>query len=72
MPEVTGFDVVRELGSDPATAGIPILVITAKEVTALDRQVLNGDTDHAIHIIEKAGFNRADFMAEVRRALPRR
>ncbi|MBC7561010.1 MAG: response regulator, partial [Dermatophilaceae bacterium] len=72
MPKVSGFDVVHALGSDPATAGIPILVITAKEVTALDRQVLNGDTDHAIHIIEKAGFNRADFLAEVRRALPPR
>jgi PAS domain S-box-containing protein len=72
MPEVSGFDVVHELRSDPATAGIAILVITAKQVTALDRQMLNGDTDHAIHIIEKAGFNRADFMAEVRRALPRR
>src|ERR1039458_8696353 len=70
MPEVSGFDVVHQLRSDPATAGIPILVITAKQVTALDRQALNGDTDHAIHIIEKAGFNRTDFMAEVRRALP--
>jgi len=72
MPEVSGFDVVHALKSDPATAGIPILVITAIQATALDRQVLTGDTDHAIHIIEKAGFNRADFMAEVRRALPRR
>ena len=70
MAEVSGFDVVHALKSDPSTADIPILVITAKEVTALDRQVLNGDTDHAIHIIEKAGFNRTDFMAEVRRALP--
>jgi CheY-like chemotaxis protein len=72
MAEVSGFDVVHELRADPATAGIPILVITAKEVTALDRQVLSGDPDHAIHIIEKADFNREDFMAEVRRALPRR
>jgi CheY-like chemotaxis protein len=70
MPEVSGFDVVHQLRSDPATAGIPILVITAKQVTALDRQVLNGDTDHVIHIIEKAGFNQSDFLAEVRRALP--
>jgi PAS domain S-box-containing protein len=70
MPKVSGFDVVHKLGSDPATAGIPILVITAKHVTATDRQALNSDPDHAIHIIEKSGFNRADFMAEVRRALP--
>ena len=70
MPEVSGFDVVHLLRSDPGTAGIPILVITAKQVTALDRQALNGDTDHVIHVIEKAGFNRTDFMAEVWRALP--
>jgi len=72
MPDVTGFDVVRALRSDPGTAGIPILVVTAKQVSALDRQVLNADPSHAIHIIEKAGFNRTDFLAEVRRALPRR
>jgi CheY-like chemotaxis protein len=70
MPEMSGFDVVHLLRSDPGTAGIPILVITAKQVTALDRQALNGDTDHVIHVIEKAGFNRTDFMAEVWRALP--
>jgi CheY-like chemotaxis protein/anti-sigma regulatory factor (Ser/Thr protein kinase) len=72
MPEVTGFDVVHELRSDPATSGIPIVVITAKQVTALDRQVLNADPNHAIHIIEKAGFNQTDFLDEVRRALPPR
>jgi CheY-like chemotaxis protein len=72
MPEVSGLNVVHHLRSDPATAGIPILVITAKQVTALDRQALNGDTESAIHIIEKAGFNQTDFLDEVRRALPRR
>jgi PAS domain S-box-containing protein len=71
MPDVTGFDVVHALKSDPGTAGIPILVVTAKQVTALDRQVLNADPSHAIHVIEKAGFNRSDFIAEVRRALSR-
>jgi CheY-like chemotaxis protein len=72
MPGVSGFDVVRALRSDPGTAGIPITVVTAGEVTAKDRQTLNGDPHHAIRIIEKAGFNPADFMAEVRRALPQR
>jgi len=71
MPDVTGIDVVHALKSEPDTADIPILVVTAKRVTALDRQVLNADPSHAIRIIEKAGFNRTDFLAEVRRALPR-
>ena len=70
MPDVTGFEVVQELKSDPATADIPILVITAKQVTALDREIFQADPRHAIHVIEKAGFNRADFMTEVRHALP--
>jgi CheY-like chemotaxis protein len=70
MPEVSGFDVVRALKSDPSTAGIPILVVTAREITAPDHQALNADPNHAIGIIRKAGLNATDFMAEVRRALP--
>jgi PAS domain S-box-containing protein len=70
MPEVSGFDVVRALKSDPSTAGIPILVVTARDITALDRQALNADPNHAIRIIRKVGLNATDFMAEVRRALP--
>jgi CheY-like chemotaxis protein len=69
MPHVTGFDVVRELQDDPSTAGIPILVVTAREITSLDRQVLNADPTQVVRIIEKAGLNRTDFMAEVRSAL---
>jgi PAS domain S-box-containing protein len=72
MPEVSGFDVVRALKSDPSTSGIPILVITAREITALDRAVLNADPSHAIANIKETGFNASDFMAEVRRALPQR
>ena len=72
MPEVSGFDVVRALKSDPGTSGIPILVVTARDITALDRKALNTDPSHAVRIIRKAGLNATDFMAEVRRALPRR
>ncbi|MEP7018261.1 MAG: PAS domain-containing protein [Actinomycetota bacterium] len=69
MPHVTGFDVVQRLQDDPSTAGIPILVVTAREITVLDQQVLNADPSQAVRIIEKVGLNRTDFMAEVRRAL---
>jgi len=72
MPEVSGFDVVRALRSDPGTSDIPILVVTAKDLTALDREALNTDPSHSVRIIRKAGLNATDFMAEVRRALPRR
>ena len=69
MPGVTGYEVVEALRRDAATASIPIVVVTAKQVTAADRTVLSHKPGPVIHIVEKAGFNRSGFMAEVRRAL---
>jgi CheY-like chemotaxis protein len=69
MPEVNGFDVSEALRNNPDTARIPIIVITAKQITAKDRAVLNTSTGEAITIVEKAAFNRIGFMTEVRRAL---
>ena len=69
MPDVNGFDVVEALQRDPKVAHLPIMVVTAKQITAEDRTVLNSNPDKVIHIVEKAGFNRSNFVAEVRRAL---
>jgi CheY-like chemotaxis protein len=69
MPEVNGFDVVEALKRNTDTARIPILVVTAKHVTAPDGEALNRDPDNWIHIVDKADFSRGAFIAEVRRAL---
>ncbi|MFW2514380.1 response regulator [Demequina sp. SO4-13] len=69
MPEVTGFDVVEALQADSRTARIPILVVTAKTVTSHDRAALDG-VDGPIQVVQKAGFDRHQFMAHVRQALP--
>jgi CheY-like chemotaxis protein len=66
MPEVNGFDVVSALQEHPDTARIPILVVTAKHITAEDRAKLNG---YVMTIMEKANFDRDYFIAEVRRAM---
>jgi len=42
MPGVTGFDVVEALRSDEATRSIPVMVLTAKQLTDHDKQALNG------------------------------
>jgi CheY-like chemotaxis protein len=42
MPEVTGFDVVEALRAEEATRAIPIMVLTAKVLTADDKKALNG------------------------------
>lgn len=66
MPEVTGFDVVEALRGQAETAAIPVIVVTAKTLTAEDRAQLNGDV---VAIMEKASFNHGRFAAEVRRAM---
>jgi CheY-like chemotaxis protein len=63
---VSGFDVVEALGKDPETAHIPIVVVTAKQITNDDRARLNG---YVAAIMEKTEFGRDRFAAEVRRAL---
>jgi PAS domain S-box-containing protein len=65
MPELNGFDVVEQLSKDSATAGIPILVVTAKQITAEDRTRLNG---YVTTIMGKNNFDPDRFTIEVRRA----
>ena len=66
MPDVNGFDVVEALKLNPATARIPILVVTAKVITGDDRSKLRG---YVTTILEKTEFDRDRFTAEVRRAM---
>jgi len=42
MPGVSGFDVVEELRRDESTRSIPIMVLTAKQLTEEDKKQLNG------------------------------
>jgi PAS domain S-box-containing protein len=69
MPEVNGFEVVHALCENPATASIPIVVVTASEITEADRTRLNGFVST---IMGKAGFDGKRFMGEVRRAMASR
>ena len=65
MPEVSGFDVVEALREQPASARIPILIVTAKQITEDDRAQLNG---YVVTIMEKTTLDHDRFAAEVRRA----
>ncbi|MDB4908226.1 MAG: hybrid sensor histidine kinase/response regulator [Gemmatimonadetes bacterium] len=66
MPDVSGFDVVHALHEDPRTMKIPIVVVTAKRITAKDRSKLNG---FVTTVMEKADFDQDVFTSEVRRAM---
>ncbi|WP_081882250.1 PAS domain S-box protein [Cryobacterium sp. MLB-32] len=69
MPDLGGRDVIRTLRQDPVTASIPIVVITAHPLTQEERVELSGEGDRAIRVIDKAGFDRLSFVAEVKRAV---
>lgn len=42
MPDMDGFEVIDRLRGDPATASVPIVVLTSKTLTAADRRILGG------------------------------
>ncbi|HEY5490953.1 MAG TPA: response regulator, partial [Gemmatimonadaceae bacterium] len=69
MPEVNGFDVMEALQGHRDTAAIPVLIVTAKQITSEDRAQLSG---HVATILEKGNFDADRFVDEVRRAMAMR
>jgi signal transduction histidine kinase/CheY-like chemotaxis protein len=63
MPEMDGFEFVAELRTDPAWRSIPVLVVTAKDLTPEDRLRLNG---YVQTILNKNARTREELLAEVR------
>jgi CheY-like chemotaxis protein len=66
MPDVNGFDVVAALNERADTARIPIVAVTAKQITAEDRAQLSR---YMTTVMEKTEFDPERFTAEVRRAV---
>ncbi|MBI3812670.1 MAG: response regulator [Nitrospirae bacterium] len=62
MPGMDGFDVLDALQADPATRAIPIIIVTAKDLTLEDRDRLNGKV---VTSIGKTALAEADFMKGV-------
>ncbi len=65
MPEVDGFAVLDALKADPKTAPIPVIVVTAKELTSIEKARLRGQ----IHKVMQKGEFLSDDLADEVRAL---
>ncbi len=63
MPEMDGFSFVAELRSNPTWRTIPVVVITAMDLTAEERQRLNGSVQQ---IFQKGAYDRDDLLRQVR------
>ena len=48
MPEMDGFEFLRELRKQPAFFDLPVIVVTAKELTPDDVRILSGQTERII------------------------
>jgi CheY-like chemotaxis protein len=66
MPEMDGFEFVAVLRQREDWRGIPIVVVTAKDLTAEDRVRLNGNVKR---IFQKGAFTREELVKEIRALL---
>ncbi|MFN8633851.1 MAG: GAF domain-containing protein [Chloroflexota bacterium] len=66
MPELDGFAFVERLRAAPAWGTLPVLVVTAKDLTDDERRRLNGKV---ACVIQKGRYSRDALLAEVRRVV---
>lgn len=66
MPEVDGFAVLDSLKSNTDTANIPVIVVTAKELTAQEKEKLKGQIQT---LLQKGDFLSDEFLTEVKSLL---
>lgn len=62
MPETDGFTLLETLKNDPETAHIPVVVISAKSLTAQDREMLNAYSES---VWMKGGFSTRQLVDHV-------
>lgn len=67
LPEIDGFEVCRQLGADPATAGIPVVLLSAR---ALQPDVDRGLAAGAAAYVTKP-FDPLELVARVERLVQR-
>jgi CheY-like chemotaxis protein len=63
MPRMDGFAFLHQLRTNAASRSIPVVVVTAKELTGADRLRLAGLVQKVLH---KGAYNREELLHEVR------
>ncbi|MNI22517.1 Signal transduction histidine-protein kinase BarA [compost metagenome] len=63
MPEMDGFQFIEEVRKHNAWSEIPIVILTAKSITAEDKYKLNG---YVKNIVQKGTFDHKSLLAEIR------
>jgi CheY-like chemotaxis protein len=58
LPDITGWDIIARLKDDPATAGVPIVVLTGALLSEAEKERILG---RANAVLEKKHFTMAAF-----------
>jgi len=66
MPEMDGFTFIDELRRRPDCRHVPVIVITAKDLSEDERRRLNGQV---IEILRKGGYSTQELLNEIREVL---
>ena len=66
MPAVDGFAVVAEMRRRPAWAAVPVIVVTAADLSTADRERLHGRVQD---IVRKGGYRLDELAGIVRQAV---
>ena len=66
MPEIDGFNVIEQLKNDKEFRDTPIIVLTAKELTAHERARLTGQVDT---LLQKGSFLNEELLQRIVKAL---
>jgi signal transduction histidine kinase/CheY-like chemotaxis protein len=66
MPEMNGFEFVAALRDKEAWRRIPVVVVTAKDITPQDQMRLEGNVRRIFH---KATYTREELVGEIRSAM---
>lgn len=62
MPDVDGFEVIETMRGDDTLKNIPIVVVSAKDLTAAEKQFLEANVDL---MLQKGSFIDDEFMGEL-------
>jgi CheY-like chemotaxis protein/anti-sigma regulatory factor (Ser/Thr protein kinase) len=65
MPKIDGFAVLEQMRSTAATAETPVLILTAKDLTAEDRARLSAN--HVQQLVQKGDVDRRELLQRVER-----
>jgi CheY-like chemotaxis protein len=67
MPQMDGFGLLEQLNQDPVMKGIPVIVLTSRNLTDSDREVLK---NRVASIIQKNGLESETLLSEIQAVLP--